>query len=191
MKDNLIKSIKQAVCIFFIALFFGFVVNLLHPRQVKITSKRPSLQFAPDTVRAQVLPAVSVTANGTAKNDSTADPAEPLLITTAQVLQLKESDLAVLLDARAPDEFLKSHLPGAKNIPWNSIAAYQTQIDSLPHDKWLICYCDSPPCDQAELLAHELLIAGYQLVAVYFDGLNGWKSSGYEIGGREARRDEK
>lgn len=190
MKINLIKAIQEAVWIILIAVFLGFAANIFHPENVKITRKRPSLKFAPDTVLAQVLPGVSVTIDGATTNENKIEIAEPLLITTAQVLQLKENDLAVILDARSKAEFSKSHIPGAQNISYKNLAEYKTKIDSLPHDKWLICYCDGSLCDQAELLAHELIIAEYELVAVYFDGLNGWKSSGNEIGGREASKNE-
>ena len=191
MKENLFKAIQEAIWILIIAITLGLVINIFHPKSVKISIKRPLLQFAPDTVLAQDLPAASITVNGAKKNDNTIETAEPLLITTSQVLQLKENDLVIFLDARAKVEFLKSHIPGAQNIPCKNLTEYKTKIDSLPHDKWLICYCDGPPCDQAELLANELMIAGYELVAVYFDGLNGWKNSGNEVGGREVAKNEK
>ena len=190
MKNNLIKAIQEAIWILLIAIFLGFVANFLHPENVKITQERPYLKFAPDTVQAQDLPDVSVLGDGATANEKIVETAEPILITTAQVLQLKENDLAIILDARARTEFLKSHIPGAQNIPYKNLTEYNTKIDTLPNDKWLICYCDKPSCDQAELLAHELIIAGYDLVAVYFDGLNGWKNSGNEVGGRETSTNE-
>lgn len=186
MKINLIKAIKEAVWIFLIAVFLGFVANFFHPKSVKIASKRPLMKFAPDTVLAQDLPGVSVTSDGVKSNENEIETAEPLLVTTAQVLQLIENDLALLIDARTKAEFLKSHIPNAINLPYIKLSEYKTKIDSLPLDKWLICYCDGPSCDQADLLAYELIISEYELVAVYFEGLNGWKNSGNEIGEREA-----
>ena len=185
MKINLIKAIQEAVWIFLIAVLLGFAANIFHPENVKITRKRSSLKFAPDTVLAQDLPGVSVTIDGATTNEDKIETSEPLLITTAQVVQLKENDLALILDARAKTEFSKSNIPAAVSLPYEKLSEYKTSLDSLPQDKWLVCYCNGPPCDQAELLAHELIIAEYELVAVYFDGLNGWKKSGNEIGGRE------
>jgi len=186
MKEKVVKAIKEAAGIFIIAITLGLAINIIHPKGVKISIKRPSLKFAPDTVLAQDLPGVSVMIDGAKTIKNKIETAEPLLITTTQVVQLKENDLAIMLDARTRAEFLTSHIPGAQNIPGENLADYRTKIDSLPQDKWLICYCDGPPCDQAELLADELIIAGYELVAVYFDGLNGWKNSGKVIRGREA-----
>ncbi len=191
MNCALIKGIKEAAWIFLIAAILGTIVNLFHPRGVKISSKRPALKFAADTVLAQDLPDVSVTVDGVKTNKNKNETIEPLLITTAQVLQLKESNQAVIIDSRPKIEFLNAHIPGAINLPYKNLSEYKTKIDSLPQDSWLICYCNGLPCDQAELLAHELIIAGYELVAVYFDGLDGWKKSGNEIEGKEAGKDEK
>ena len=189
MSGEIIKGIKQAAWIVLIAAMLGMIINLFHPRGVKISSKRPALKFAPDTVLAQDLPDVSVTVNDVNTNNNEA--AEPMLITTAQVLQLKENNQAVIIDARSKAEFLNAHVPGAINLPYKNLSEYKSEIDSLPHDSWLICYCNGLSCDQAELLAHELTIAGYDLVAVYFDGLDGWKKAGNEISGKEAAKSEK
>lgn len=191
MKNKPIKAIKEAIWIFVIASGLGLIVNTFHPKGVQITSKRPSLKFAPDTVLAQDLPGVSVTVNESKTNETENETAEPLLITTVQVLQLKEIDQALILDARTKAEFEKTHIPGAQNLPYKNIAEYKTKLDSLPQDIWLICYCNGPPCDQAELLAYELTIAGYELVAIYYDGLSGWEKSGNEIEGKEAENNEK
>jgi rhodanese-related sulfurtransferase len=182
------KGIKEAAWIVLIAAILGIMVNLFHPRCVQISSKRPALKFAPDTVLAQDLPNVSVTVDGVEANKNEAT--EPMLITTAQVLQLKENNQALIIDARSKTEFLNAHIPGAINLPYKNLSEYKSKINSLPHDSWLICYCNGISCDQAELLAHELIILGYELVAVYFDGLDGWKKSDNEIEGKGAGKSE-
>ncbi len=188
MKSLSIKTFRDAVFIIIISTCLGLIVNLLHPKSIKIVGKRPALQFAPDTVLAQDLPGVSLTVDGVkAENES----AEPLFITTAQALQLKKNNQLLFLDARTEAEFSISHLPGAQNLPYKNLVEFKTRLDSLPQDKWLVCYCDGPPCDQSESLAHELIIAGYELVAVYFDGLNGWKKLGYDIEGKEVNANAK
>ena len=180
---NLFSSshIKEAAGIFLIAAAIGLIVNLFHPNNIQITVKRPSLQFAPDTVLAQDLPGVSITQDGVGQTNQQQQVHEPLLITTAQVIQLQSSGQAIIIDARTEQEFFNAHIPGAENIPSKHVSEYKAKLDSLPQEKWLVCYCDGDPCDQAGLLASELVAAGYPLVAVYFDGLNGWKKSGYEI----------
>lgn len=191
LKFQILKTIRQATLIFIMACCLGLIVNMFHPKGVKITSKRASLKFAADTVLAKDLPDVSVIVDGVKTNETKNETMEPLLITTAQVLQLKQSEQVLILDARTKTEFIKAHIPGALNLPFKNLTEYKTKIDSLPQDIWLVCYCDGPPCDQSELLAHELMIAGYVLVAIYDDGLKGWKKSGNEIEGKETAKNEK
>lgn len=190
MKNKLILAIKQAVIILILAAALGVVINFFHPKHVRITTKRPSLKFAPDTLLAQDLPGVTIHSDQKDKSEVSEEIVEPLLITTEQVLQLIAGEMALLLDARSQSEFEKSHLPGAQNIPPQNLSTSTTKLDSLPRDLWLVCYCDGPPCHQAESLAFELLNAGFELVAVYFDGLNGWKQAGHEIEGKEAAKHE-
>lgn len=182
------STLKQAICIFLIAALFGLLVNLFHPEKVQLTGKRPSPKFAADTVLAMDLPGVSINENGVNQIEENNSIEEPLLITTAQLMQLKSSNQVQIIDARSKEEYAKSHIAGAENIPYNDLSEYKTKIDSLPKDKWLVCYCNEPSCDQAELLAYELIIAGHEVVAVYFDGLTGWKKAGNEIDGKEAEK---
>lgn len=188
MKQHLTQTIKQAVFILLIAACFGFLVDFFHPKRVPITAKRPSLKFAPDTMLAQDLPTVSFSQDQQNNNERAEPIAEPMLITTVQAQQLIAGEMALWLDARSPAEFKRSHIPGAQNLPYQNASAYQAALDSLPDDRWLVCYCDGPPCHQAESLAYELIKAGYGLVAVYFEGLKGWQASGQAIEGKEAER---
>ncbi|MCU0643045.1 MAG: rhodanese-like domain-containing protein [bacterium] len=189
-KKKLNLAIKEAMLILVIAVVLGMVVNLFHPNHVQIATRRPSLKFAPDTMLAQDLPGVSFSSDQEAEDEKNEQITEPMLITTEQVLQLIAGEMALLLDARSKAEFEKSHIPGAQNVPYPNLSLYQARLDSLPDDQWLVCYCDGPPCQQAESLAAELIKSGHGLVAVYFDGLNGWKASGQEIEGKEAAKIE-
>jgi len=188
LKSLPLKAIREAIWIILLASIVGFVVNSVHPEGVHITAKRPSLKFAPDTLLANDLPGVSISPDPITEVQQAEPEDELLLITTAQVLQLKSGDQALLLDARSEKEFADAHIPDAQSLPYKNLFASKAKLDSLPQDKWLICYCDGPPCDQAELLAREIVAAGYELVAVYFDGLNGWKKSGNAVEGQEEVR---
>lgn len=186
MKSQFLKTIKEAALILLIASGSGLIVNLFHPKGVKITIRRPSLQFAADTILAWDLPDVSVRTDEAAALETQNEKTEPLLITTPQLIQLKQSEQVLIFDARSTTEFNQAHIPGAFNLPVKDFNQYRMKVDSLPNDIWLVSYCDDPSCNQAELLAHELIIAGYDLVAVYFEGLNGWIKSVNEIAVKEA-----
>lgn len=179
------QVILESILLFIIAVVLGFAVNAIHPKGVKITNIRPSLQFAPDTLFAQDLPGVSIDSSGkkdTAQSET--QSAEPLMVTTEQVKQLLNSGMGILFDARIKSEYQKSHIAGAQNLPYKNFAEYKTKLNSLPSGKWLICYCDGPTCNQAELLAYELLIEGFDMIAIYHDGLEGWIDAGNSVSGK-------
>ncbi|MBF0492151.1 MAG: rhodanese-like domain-containing protein [Deltaproteobacteria bacterium] len=56
-------------------------------------------------------------------------------------LQLKQKDSCTILDVRNPDEFSACHLPGAINLPLDSIEKGLLSI--IPRDKTLYLICQS------------------------------------------------
>lgn len=188
LKSNLKQAIKEAICIIGIATFLGLTVNLFHPKSIKITNKRSSLNFVPDTIIAQDLPGVSFTIDSVNDFEKENSIERPLFIKTAEVLQLITNNHALLLDARSKEEFLTVHIPGAESLPYKNLSEYKTKFDSLPKNLWLICYDDEPSYALAELLAYELIRQGYKLVAICTDGLTGWKQSGHELTGKDSRK---
>lgn len=184
-------ALQQGITITVIAAVIGLVVNSFHPRKVALGFKRPPLKYAADSLFAEELPSVNIAD----QNDPVSPapkPSEDLVVINAkQVRQLVSQRQAILLDARMPAEYEAGHLPNAILLPFDLLYDYEQQLNELPRDRWLICYCDGPPCDLGELLAQELSLRGFQKVAVYQDGLNDWKKSYAVATGKEAGEFEK
>ncbi len=53
-------------------------------------------------------------------------------------LSFIENERPFVLDVRTPAEFAERHLPGASNIPVDSIPQ---NLDKIPTDKTLVIYC--------------------------------------------------
>lgn len=176
------QSLIEAICIIFIASIVGFCVNTFHPKKVKITASRPPTEFAEDTIPSEALPDVGINLH------NNEDPIEePVFVTKEQILKLLKKNQALLLDARSQKEYQKNHIPEAANLPYDALIENKGILKTLPDGKWLVCYCDGPGCDTAELLAYELIFAGYKMIAVYRAGLEGWKNSGNSRTEKEAR----
>lgn len=180
------RALQQGLMITMLAAVIGLAVNSFHPRKVSLAFKRPPLKYAADSLFAEDLPSVNIAG----QNDSVAlapkESGELIVVNAKQVRQLVSQQLAILLDARTPAEYEAGHLPGAMLLPFDLLYDYEQQFNELPKDKWLICYCDGPPCDLGELLAKELLLRDFQKVAVYQDGVNDWKKSYVIVKGKEA-----
>ncbi|MBQ2960214.1 MAG: rhodanese-like domain-containing protein [Oscillospiraceae bacterium] len=81
----------------------------------------------------------------------------------------KESDY-IILDVRSPAEFSEKHIPGAINVPNESIAS--DEIAELPDKEQLILvYCRSG--NRSKQASEKLVKLGYTNI-VEFGGINDW-----------------
>ena len=175
------SALKEALFIIIIASVLGLCVNAFNPKGVSITTTRPFLVSAPDSLFANDLPVIGISDGKEKDLQDQADIGESLIVNTDKVRRLLANDQAVLLDARSKGEYQNGYIPQSINLPFESLAEHQHTLNSLPKDKWLVCFCDGPPCDLGELLAFELMAAGYTHVVIYNEGLHGWEKSGGNI----------
>src|SRR5690349_421864 len=81
-------------------------------------------------------------------------------ISREDLKQALDRHQVVLLDARSPEEFAKSHLPGAINVPAGRASELAPQL--LPDKNALIVtYCVNFTWKLSEQLARELIALGY------------------------------
>jgi rhodanese-related sulfurtransferase len=57
-----------------------------------------------------------------------------------------ESDQVVLLDLRPASEFAQGHLPGARNVPFESLETMRAQLKKLSKGRHMYAYCRGPYC---------------------------------------------
>ena len=83
---------------------------------------------------------------------------------------MKEETNYILLDVRTPEEFAAGHIPGAVNIPNESIGA--GGIPALPDkDQLILVYCRSG--NRSKQASKKLAALGYTNV-VEFGGIREW-----------------
>ena len=76
----------------------------------------------------------------------------------------------IILDVRTPEEFADKHIPGAVNIPNETITA--EEIPELPNkDQLILVYCRSG--NRSKQASEKLADMGYTNV-VEFGGINSW-----------------
>ncbi len=96
--------------------------------------------------------------------------------TTAQQL-LKKG--AVFVDIRSPNDFARSHIPGAVNLPLNKIS---DGVAALPKDKPVVVYesglAAGDVCAASRAAAGVLTARGIKNVKVYHDGFAAWQKAG-------------
>jgi cytochrome c oxidase cbb3-type subunit 3 len=83
----------------------------------------------------------------------------------------------VIIDARAPSDYLSGHIAGAVSVPFYDPSLY---LDALPKHTWLVCYCGCPHAESGSL-ATQLLAAGFDKVTVLDEGFGAWIDKGYPV----------
>jgi cytochrome c oxidase cbb3-type subunit III len=81
------------------------------------------------------------------------------------------------LDARAPSDYVESHIAGAADVPFYQATDY---LFALPKDKWLVCYCGCPHAESG-VLADTLRANGFTKVTILDEGFYVWRDRGYPV----------
>lgn len=89
--------------------------------------------------------------------------------------QLELGARMAILDARAPSDYVNSHIKGAVSVPFYDPDPY---VAALPKNSWLVCYCACPHAESGQL-AQKLVTKGFTKVTILDEGLGVWKAKGY------------
>lgn len=82
----------------------------------------------------------------------------------------------VLVDVRTQNEFRQGHIPGAKNIPLNTVSQ---QLNKIPRNKTIILVCQSG--SRSASACRMLRDAGYEDCINLSGGMMRWRMSGNPV----------
>ena len=86
------------------------------------------------------------------------------------IMMMEEETDYIILDVRTVEEFSDKHIPGAINIPNETIGT--AEISELPHkDQLILVYCRSG--NRSKQASEKLVALGYTNI-VEFGGINDW-----------------
>ena len=86
------------------------------------------------------------------------------------ITMMEEESGYIILDVRTPEEFADKHIPGAINIPNETIGT--EEIPELPDkDQLILVYCRSG--NRSKQASEKLAALGYTNI-VEFGGINNW-----------------
>ena len=103
----------------------------------------------------------------------------PKLVNALEVkerLQIKPAP--VLVEALPEKYFQDRHLPGAINLPLDSLDAEIRRLLPDPEAE-VVVYCASGPCQNSGILARRLEDLGFRHVLDFHEGKEGWERAGY------------
>jgi rhodanese-related sulfurtransferase len=98
--------------------------------------------------------------------------------------KVESGEAFVLVDALPPIAFAASRLPGAVNIPPDSVdGRAERRIPDLETE--VVVYCANPDCESSVEVAARLVELGYANVKHYSGGKDDWRAAGLPLeGGR-------
>ncbi|MBZ5629099.1 MAG: thioredoxin domain-containing protein [Acidobacteriia bacterium] len=119
---------------------------------------------------------LSIQGNSTDCSEDALKEPEPAMIHTAEAEKLFHEG-AAFVDVRAADDFRKSHIQGAANLP---LLEAQRRATELPRDKTIVLYeggsgGNADVCAASRAVGRVLLGHAFKNVVVYQDGLAGWQ----------------
>jgi len=89
-----------------------------------------------------------------------------------QLLEMVHSGEAMVIDVRPPNEYDAGHIPGAVNIPLDTLPEH---LAKLPKEQEIVAYCRGPYCMLAFEAVERLRQSGYQARRLE-DGFPEWKA---------------
>lgn len=105
-------------------------------------------------------------------------------VTHRELTMLLKSGEALLLDVRPSEEYEAGHIPGAMNVP---IETLLRRVIEFPQNKEVVAYCRGPYCMMAFEAVKRLRKRGFRARRLE-DGFPEWKSGGRPVAiGDEAR----
>ncbi len=88
---------------------------------------------------------------------------------------LEQGQRMIIIDARPPSDWLRTHIPGSISIPYYEMK----MIDQLPNDgTWILTYCACPH-HASGIVLDELRKRGFKNSAVIDEGILGWQRAGF------------
>lgn len=98
-----------------------------------------------------------------------------------ELMQLAAAGEAMVIDVRPASEYEAGHVPGAVNIPIDSLPQ---RLMELPHHQEIVAYCRGPYCMLAFEAVEQLRKSGFRARRLE-DGFPEWKAEQRPVGGRQ------
>ena len=89
---------------------------------------------------------------------------------------------ALFIDARGADEFFAGHIPGAINVPYDSVSApkYAKTLSQIPGDVRIVVYCNTHLCIVSRSGAEGMVFNGFTRVIIA-EGFWRWEEKGFPV----------
>ncbi len=163
------SPVIQAIILLVVAVVIGLAANTVSPNKIALVGKYRNLSNS----KGPIVP-------------PTAEKDDPPFIDIATAQMEHDNGKSLFVDARYPEEFDCGTIPGAKNIPFESLpegdlGKYFDSALAVPKDYPIITFCSGEECDLSLHLARNLKAVGYTNLKIFFGGAREWEKFGLEM----------
>jgi rhodanese-related sulfurtransferase len=124
----------------------------------------------------------------TIKNPQPRPTGNAQMVDLETLTTLLQSGDAQLVDARSAAEFATGHIASAVQIAFEDFQGRNPPaMDTLDRSRNVIVYCGGGSCDASILVAQQLALRGFTKIAVFKDGVEGWKAAGLPLVGPDGQ----
>lgn len=98
------------------------------------------------------------------------------VLSTSDACKIFKEKSALFIDARGPDEFATGHIPGALNVPHDSVSVpkYAKTLSLIANDARIVVYCNTHLCIVSKTGAEGIIFNGFPRVIIA-EGFWGWE----------------
>lgn len=163
------STIAQSLVLLILAVALSFAVNLFSPNKVALIGQYRDLSGS----EGPIVP-------------PTAEQGDPPFIGINVAQMEHAAGQALFVDARNADEFECGTIPGAVNVPFESLpdgdlTPFFDSVLAVPKDHEIITFCSGEECDLSLHLARNLQRVGYTNVVIFFGGAREWEKFGLDM----------
>ncbi len=94
-----------------------------------------------------------------------------------ELLAKTRDEGVVVLDVRPEKEYRAGHIPGARSVPIERLAAY---LEEIPEDREVVAYCRGPYCVFSDEAVKLLEARGYRASRLT-EGFSEWRAAGLPV----------
>jgi rhodanese-related sulfurtransferase len=92
------------------------------------------------------------------------------------------ADAGVFIDARSAEDYARSHIRGARSLPWQDVDLnFMAVTADLELTTAIVTYCDGETCELSHDLAIFLRDAGFANTRVLVNGWTVWQQAGLPV----------
>jgi rhodanese-related sulfurtransferase len=164
------------------AAVVGLCFNAFAPKGLPLIRVAPVKVAASDSALFSMTPPPLAPLHERAmKNPDSVKAQVFTIISLDQFKKLIARGQGMILDARNKEDYVKAHVPHARNVPAIDVDQYFEQLAPIPRDTLIIIYCNNPDCHLGRQLAEFMAVMEFKKMVLYDDGWDGWTKAGMPV----------